>query len=151
MTRQRPLTALDEVVGRLQRRHGPAAVRWGGDAAPAEVWPTGIPVLDAALPQGLPCGRLTVLTGEPSRAPRARASPLPVGGGRGAGRRARGGGAGRGAGLRGGKWRVGRVSARRGRQNEAALLPRYPRPPAPAEVVGLPAVVEEQRQQPAAA
>jgi hypothetical protein len=68
MTRQRPLTALDEVVGRLQRRHGPAAVRWGGDAAPAEVWPTGIPVLDAALPQGLPCGRLTVLTGEWGRA-----------------------------------------------------------------------------------
>ncbi|MDB5068022.1 MAG: Protein RecA [Chloroflexi bacterium] len=68
MTRQRPLTALDEVVGRLQRRHGPAAVRWGGDPASAEVWPTGIPVLDAVLPQGLPCGRIAVLTGERGRA-----------------------------------------------------------------------------------
>jgi hypothetical protein len=68
MTRQLPLTALDEVVGRLQRRHGPAAVRWGGDPASAEVWPTGIPVLDAVLPQGLSCGRISVLTGERGRA-----------------------------------------------------------------------------------
>ena len=68
MTRQRPLTALDEVVGRLQRRHGHAAVRWGADPASAEVWPTGIPVLDAVLPQGLPCGRIAVLTGERGRA-----------------------------------------------------------------------------------
>jgi recA bacterial DNA recombination protein len=68
MSRQRPLTALDEVVGRLQRRHGPAAVRWGGGPAPAESWSTGIPVLDEVLPRGLPCGRLAVLTGERGRA-----------------------------------------------------------------------------------
>jgi|HubBroStandDraft_6_1064221.scaffolds.fasta_scaffold178649_2 hypothetical protein len=68
MTRQLPLTALDEVIGRLQRRHGHAAVRWGGDPASAEAWPTGIPVLDAVLPQGLPCGRISVLTGERGRA-----------------------------------------------------------------------------------
>ncbi|TMD02150.1 MAG: hypothetical protein E6J03_10125 [Chloroflexi bacterium] len=68
MTRQRPLTALDEVVGRLQRRHGPAAVRWGGGPAPAESWSTGIPALDGVLPRGLPCGRLAVLTGERGRA-----------------------------------------------------------------------------------
>ena len=68
MTRQCPLTALDEVVGRLQRRHGPAAVRWGGGPAPAESWSTGIPALDGVLPRGLPCGRLAVLTGERGRA-----------------------------------------------------------------------------------
>jgi hypothetical protein len=35
--------------------------------------------------------------------------------------------------------------------SQAALLLRYPRPHSPAEVVGLPAVVEEPQQPPAAA
>ncbi|HEY2702864.1 MAG TPA: hypothetical protein VGL20_04165 [Candidatus Dormibacteraeota bacterium] len=68
MSRQRPPAALDEVVGRLQRRHGHAAVRWGGDPVTAAAWSTGIPVLDGVLPQGLPCGRISVLTGERGRA-----------------------------------------------------------------------------------
>src|SRR4029077_947047 len=42
--------------------------RWGGGPPPAESWSAGIPALDGVLPRGLPCGRLTVLTGERGRA-----------------------------------------------------------------------------------
>jgi hypothetical protein len=76
MTRQREVRveqgrggAVEEVVARLQRRYGPAAVRRGSGAPPLEVWPTGIPVLDGILGAGgLPCGRLSAVTGERGRA-----------------------------------------------------------------------------------
>jgi len=71
MTRQREEQAerVADVVARLQRRYGPAAVRRGSDAVTPEVWATGIPVLDGILAGGgLPCGRLSVLTGERRRA-----------------------------------------------------------------------------------
>ncbi|HEX3606161.1 MAG TPA: hypothetical protein VH134_09580 [Candidatus Dormibacteraeota bacterium] len=68
MSPQLSRAALEDVVGRLQRRHGHAAVRFGGDPMPAEVWSTGVPVLDGVLPGGLPCGRIAVLAGARGRA-----------------------------------------------------------------------------------
>jgi recA bacterial DNA recombination protein len=60
---------VQEVVARLQRRFGAAAVRRGSDGSPAPAWSTGIPVLDGLTAAGgLPCGRLTLLTGDRSRA-----------------------------------------------------------------------------------
>jgi recA bacterial DNA recombination protein len=65
----RSVAAVHEVVARLQRRYGPAAVRWASDAPPAEAWATGIPLLDGITAAGgLPCGRLSLLTGERFRA-----------------------------------------------------------------------------------
>jgi recA bacterial DNA recombination protein len=60
---------VQEVVARLQRRFGVAALRRGSETPPAPAWPTGIPLLDGLTAAGgLPCGRLTLLTGDRSRA-----------------------------------------------------------------------------------
>lgn len=57
-------SSLAEAISALQRRYGAAAVRRGGDPAPAGVWPTGMPVLDRLIPGGgLPQGRIAVLSG----------------------------------------------------------------------------------------
>jgi hypothetical protein len=58
-------SSLTEAISALQRRYGTAAVRRGGDPAPAGVWPTGLPVLDRLLPGGgLPTGRISLLAGQ---------------------------------------------------------------------------------------
>jgi hypothetical protein len=60
---------LDAALAGLRRRYGAAVVRRGGDPVAGAAWPAGVPALDALLPGGgLPCGRLTVLAGEPAAA-----------------------------------------------------------------------------------
>ncbi|HEY6378731.1 MAG TPA: hypothetical protein VI316_06090 [Candidatus Dormibacteraeota bacterium] len=58
---------LEAALAGLRRRYGAAVVRHGGDPVAAAAWPAGVPALDALLPGGgLPCGRLSVLAGEPA-------------------------------------------------------------------------------------
>jgi hypothetical protein len=69
--------SLAAALATLKRRYGPKALRRGGVAEAAEVWPTGVPALDDVLtPGGLPRGRLTLLAAASRSGPSGRLTLL---------------------------------------------------------------------------
>lgn len=69
--------SLAAALATLKRRYGPRALRRGGLAETAEVWPTGVPAIDGVLaPGGLPRGRVTLLLAGTRSGPSGRLTLL---------------------------------------------------------------------------